>query len=55
MAGKKQHIQDSQLPPRSGPLHALFRTNSTTLDGSGSLWLGKWHLSFSKEMHPCIN
>jgi len=31
--GKKQLMQDLQLPPCSSPSHVLFRTSSTTLDG----------------------
>jgi len=56
--GKKQLMQDPQFPPwNSLPLapQALFKTDSTTLDGSRSSWLGKQPLNILKENHPCMN
>jgi len=44
--GEKQSMHNLQLPPHSGPPHAIFRTSSRTLDGSRSSQLRKQHLSF---------
>jgi len=56
--GKKQLIQDSQFLPWNGlppASQTLFRSGSTTLDGSRSSWLRKQPLNILKEIYPCMN